>query len=214
MSVFTIVGKLEKPQAVRDRASVLADHLGDIVDREPELVLERLIAARLLDRVQILALEILHERVPERLGVVHLADDRRDRRPSRELRRAEPPLAEDELVAVSRAPDDDRLQDAVQPDRLGELPQVLVVEMRARLMGIRIDPFDVEILHAFRLRDALAQILRDQRLEPAPEHLLRHFGLPPPFARLPARLDQAAGASRCASPWLSCLSMNSFASLR
>ena len=68
----------------------------------------------LLDRVEILALDILDERDLERLGVAEVADDRRNFVQPRPLRRPPAPFAGDDLEAMAVRPDDDRLDDAAR----------------------------------------------------------------------------------------------------
>ena len=52
----------QQPHVVRDRRSILADRVGDLLLRQMELVGEPAIRVRLLDRIQILALDVLDER--------------------------------------------------------------------------------------------------------------------------------------------------------
>ena len=98
-----------------------------------------LIGLGLLDRVEILALDILEQGDFERLGVVEVADDHRDFVQPRLLRRAPAPLAGDDLVAVAVRADDDRLDQPARRDRGGELVERGLVEMAARLVGMRLD---------------------------------------------------------------------------
>ena len=72
----TSLGQLEQTDAVRDGRLRLADAFGDLAEREPELVEQQRVGARLLDRRQILARDVLDEREQERVAVVGLADDR------------------------------------------------------------------------------------------------------------------------------------------
>ena len=81
--------------------------------RERELVDELAVGARRLDRVEVLALEVLDERELELLAIGELADDRRDALQAGEPRGADAALAGDELVAVDRLGDEDRLDHAV-----------------------------------------------------------------------------------------------------
>jgi len=101
-----------------------------------------LIGLRLLDRVQILALDILDQRHLERLVVAELADDGRDFVQPRPLRRPPAPLASDDLEAVAVRADDDRLDDAARLDGLGEFDQRLFLENPAGLARMRLDAGD------------------------------------------------------------------------
>ena len=97
-----VVGQLEQPQPVRDRRLRAPDPLGDVAERERELVDERRVGARLLDRRQLLAGDVLDQREEERVPVVGLPHDRRHRRHARLARGAPAPLAGDQLPAAAR----------------------------------------------------------------------------------------------------------------
>ena len=90
--------------------------VGDLVLAEAELVDELAVGVCGLDRVEILALEVLDERELELVAVGELADDRRDAFEAGGLRGPEPALAGDELVAVEGLGHEDRLDDAVLGD--------------------------------------------------------------------------------------------------
>ena len=96
--------------ATVDRARPTRDHgfLG-----EAELLDELAVGVRLLDRVEVRALEVLDERELELLRLGQLADDGRNTLEARESRRPKPPLAGDEAIAIERLGDNDRLDDAV-----------------------------------------------------------------------------------------------------
>src|SRR5436853_633346 len=98
-----------------------------IIDNEP------LIGLRLLDCVEVLALDILDQRDFERLLVAEFADDRGNFMEPSALRRAPAPLAGDDLEAVAVRTDDDRLDQAARLDRGGELEQALLRAAAARL---------------------------------------------------------------------------------
>ena len=75
-----------------------------------------------IERRDVLALEVLDDGDLERGVVVDVLDQRRDRLKAGLLRGAPPALAGDQLVAVlAGRPDEDRLEDAVLPDRGGQL---------------------------------------------------------------------------------------------
>ena len=57
-----VVRKLEQPDAVRDRRLRAADPLGDLAEREAELVDQHRVRARLLDRRELLARDVLDQR--------------------------------------------------------------------------------------------------------------------------------------------------------
>src|SRR5438132_705091 len=81
---------------------------------------------RLFEWLEVGTLQILDEGLLQRLAVVGLADDGRYAARPGELRRSEPALADEELVAALwPRSDHDRLQDPLLPDRCGELVELL-----------------------------------------------------------------------------------------
>ena len=60
-----LVGQLQQPQHVRDRRAVLADGVGDVFLRQMELVGETPVGERLVDRIEIFALDVF-DRAPSR----------------------------------------------------------------------------------------------------------------------------------------------------
>ena len=104
--------------ATVERASTDAGR--DLVLAEPELLDELAIGVRRLERIEVFALEVLDEREFELLAIGELADDGRDPVEAGGLGRAQPALTGDELVAVDRLGDQDRLEDAVLDDARGQ----------------------------------------------------------------------------------------------
>ena len=144
--------ELQEPQRVGDRHPALADARCHVVVGEREILDQLLIRARLLERIQLLALNVLDDRVLEHGRVVGNPDHRGHGLQTDAPRRAPPPLAGDELVAtaLSRA-DEDGLQDADLADRIGERAERFLVEMFARLLRVRPDLRDRYLGEAARL---------------------------------------------------------------
>jgi len=80
----------------------ILDALGDLAERERELVDQHRVRARLLDRRQLLARDVLDEAEQQRVAIVCLAHDRRHARLAGLASRAPTPLAGDDLVASGR----------------------------------------------------------------------------------------------------------------
>ena len=107
----------QQAQRVRDRRALATHAPRDLLLRQVELVLQALEGLRLLERRQLLALDVLDEGQLQQLLVGHVAQrDRHAREPGR-LRGAPAPLAGDDLVALAAAPHQDRLHDAALADR-------------------------------------------------------------------------------------------------
>jgi hypothetical protein len=123
------------------------DDLAEFVLGVAVILDEPAIGLRFLDRVQVLALDILDQRDLERLFLAEVADDRRQLVQPRLLRRPPAPLAGDDLEAVAVRPHDDRLDDAPRLDRFGELGERVLVEDPPRLAGMRLDAGDRDHPH-------------------------------------------------------------------
>ena len=111
-----------------------------------EIVKKLLVRRCLFKRIELLAVQVLDQGVPEELVVLGLLDDRTDLGQPGPLASPPPPFAHDELVPIGpgRA-DDHRLQQADLPDRLCELIESLFVEGPPRLPGIRRDRGDLDL---------------------------------------------------------------------
>ena len=93
-----------------------------------------------------------------------LLDEGRDRRDARLARRPPAALAGDQLVAVvAERADEDRLEDAVLPDRSGQLVERVLVEDHPRLVGVRLDPVDRDDLDAGAPAGVLGREQADDR---------------------------------------------------
>src|SRR5699024_8418364 len=68
--------QVQQPESVGDVRSRAAQPLGELAVRGPEVVQELLVGSGLLQRVELLALEVLQERVPEQFVVTRAPDDR------------------------------------------------------------------------------------------------------------------------------------------
>ena len=82
---------------VTDRAAA-ADAVGELLVGDAELVEQLLVGRRLLERVELDAVDVLQQRVAQHRVVGGLADDRRDRVQAGPLARPPAALAHDELV--------------------------------------------------------------------------------------------------------------------
>src|SRR5581483_7382946 len=80
-----VLGQLEQANAVGDRGLRVADALADLAQRKPELVDQHRVRAGFLNGSQLLARNVLDEPEQERVAIVRLADQRRQRRSARGL---------------------------------------------------------------------------------------------------------------------------------
>ena len=88
---------------------------------------------RLLDGVQVFALEIFDERQFQHRAVVRLAGDDGNLRQIQQLRRAPAAFAGNQFKISAAFAHDERLDDALFADGIGQFAQRLVGEILARL---------------------------------------------------------------------------------
>src|SRR5215472_13378030 len=149
--------------------------------------LERLIAHRLLDGIEVGALHVLDDRKLERLAIARLEKNDRNVVHAGALRRAPAPLARDDLVMIGRAAQGshhDRLDDAALADRRCELVELDLGIGLTRVAGIGLEKLDRDAALSARPFDdgGLLAYVADQRREAAPQsrsrRFLRHLRLP------------------------------------
>ncbi len=96
-----IVGELQQAQGVGDRDAALADALCDLLLRAAAGLHEPSVAARLLDRIEVGALQILDEGQFQVLELVGRPYHGGNARESGKARRSIAPFAGDDAVAVA-----------------------------------------------------------------------------------------------------------------
>ena len=115
-----------------------------------EVVEQLLVYGRLLERVELAAVQVLEQGVPEQVVVVGVLDDRRNGVLAGQLAGPETTLAHDELEARRGGlvrlgddrPDDDRLQDADLADRGVPARRARPRRRRSGLARVRADRLD------------------------------------------------------------------------
>ena len=123
-----------------------ADPGGQLVVRAAEVLEQLLVGGRLLERVQLGAVQVLQQRVAEQVVVAGLPHDRRDDGQARLLGGAPAPLTHDQLeLPVTGVPDHDRLEQPHLPHRVHELGHRLLVEHLPRLPRVGPDVPDRDL---------------------------------------------------------------------
>src|SRR6516225_2909328 len=139
-------GEVEQPQGVSDVRAGAAYLARQLLVGGTEIVKELLVGGGLLERVELLAVQVLDQGIPEQLIVLGLLDDGADLGHPGPLAGPPSTLAHDELIpAWPGRTDNYWLQQADLPDRLRELVESLVVEGPPWLPGIRRDRGDVDL---------------------------------------------------------------------
>ena len=104
---------------------------------------------RLLDGVQVFALQIFDERQLQHRAVVRLAGDDGNLRQIQKLRRAPAAFAGDQFKKTATLAHDERLDDALFADGIGQFAQRLVGEILARLERAGADAVQRHALDVF-----------------------------------------------------------------
>src|SRR5262249_44436556 len=121
---------------------VLPEAPRQLLLRPAELCQEPLVGLGGLDRVEILAEQVLDQPQLERLGITRLPHDRRYPSQPGLLGCPPPPLAHKDLVLAATRPDHQRLEHPGGPDGRRELVERLLIEAPPRLLGIGDDTLD------------------------------------------------------------------------
>jgi len=126
----------------------IAQPLGQGILGQAEVAEQPLHGTRLFHRVEVGALQILDQRQFQALFEAAAAsrmDDDRDFRQARDLGRAKSAFAGDQLISGQALADQQRLQDAVHPDGVGQLLQRPRLEATAGLFRIGPDVGDRDL---------------------------------------------------------------------
>ena len=118
------LGQSEQAHPLRDGHRVLSQPFGQGLLGQPEVAEQPLHGARLFHRVEVRPLEILDQGQLQALFEAAAAswmDDDRDLGQARDLGRPKSAFAGDQLVSGETLPDQQRLQDTVHPDGVGQL---------------------------------------------------------------------------------------------
>src|SRR6185437_2817265 len=143
--VENLIRQIEQPHHVGDVRPALAGDACDFFLRMIELADKALIAARFLDRIEILALHIFDQRDFERLAVRGLAHQHRHFGELRRRRRAPAPLPGENLElagTLGMRPYQERLEHALHADRFRQGFDLLVIEMPPRLETAAMEMLD------------------------------------------------------------------------
>src|SRR5690606_1944031 len=139
--------ELEQAERVAHRDAALAHLVSDRFVGQAESIDELPVGERRLDRIEVLALDVLDERQLEaRSRVSGVPQDGRYGLEPGDAGGPQPSLTGDQLVAaIGQGTDHDRLQDAVDRDRGRQLAELLFPECRARLVRIATDAIERDL---------------------------------------------------------------------
>ena len=149
---------------VGNRRAILADTLSDFVVFQAVFRCEPVVCTRLVDWVQVFALDVFDERDQERLAVGERADDRRDRVEPGLPGREEATLAGDKLVPICGGSKKDRLEHTSLADRIGELFDRRGVELRPGLGWVARDLRERNVLNVAFANFVMARLRNDRHL--------------------------------------------------
>jgi hypothetical protein len=158
-----VVRELEQSNPVRDRWFRTANTLRDISERETELIQQRCIRSRLVDRREIFPRHVLDDRKQKRVPIFDLSHDGRDRGETCGLCGTPTAFTGDQLVPIlAVAAYENRLDNALHADRVAQLCNRVSVEAAAWLPPVRPDRSDRQLDELLGRRHRT-----DQKLESA-----------------------------------------------
>ena len=138
-----LLGEPQEADAVRNRRAAACHAACQFLLREAELRQQLFIGTRLLDGVQVLALDVLNESHLRHLCIRCRTHDHGNGRAPRKTRRTEATLTRNELIlSVADSAHGERLEDAVARDGLAQLLQCCLIKLAARLKAVRRNHFD------------------------------------------------------------------------
>ena len=144
--ILNIFLQLQQPDRVRHCCTIFAGAFRHRFLRQVKLMHQTVKRTRLLDGIQVFALNVLNQRHFQRQLVGHLPDDRRHAAQRSALRRPPAPLSGDELKPVANWPNDKRLNDSTRANRSSQLIECLFAKPSARLVRAWIDEVDINFL--------------------------------------------------------------------
>ena len=150
------LGKLQQTQGIRNRGTTLRHRLSNLSLRHVQSFHHAAIAVRFLNGIKIRTLDVLNKRKLQSLVVASFFNSNRHLMQTCQLRCLPTTLAGDDLIrAILKRTYQNRLQKPVFLDRSGKLLQLLALEIRTRLIGVRGNRVDVHFIHFARLRIAV-----------------------------------------------------------
>ena len=140
----------ERKQAdrIRNGGAVLPCSGSHFILREVKFLHQAVECARLLDGIEIFALDVFYERELERLLIAYFAQYGRHAQKLRALRGAPSPLSRDELVSRADLSHDQRLNDSAGANGLRQFFERRFRKSRPRLVRAGIDQVDVDLQRA------------------------------------------------------------------
>jgi len=141
--------QFQQPQRIGDHGAAFADLAGNLLLGELELFGELRVAVRLLNGIEVFALQIFDEGQFEHGAVIGLADNDGRLGQLQQLRGAPAAFAGDQFKITIALAHDERLDDALFADGIGQFAQRLGGEILARLERAGPDAVEGHALHPF-----------------------------------------------------------------
>ena len=143
--------QFQQARRVRHRRAALADLGGDFLLRELKLSAELRVAERFFQRIQILALQVFDERQFQHGAVIGFAIDDGNFGKIQQLRRAPAAFAGDEFKKSAAFAHNERLDDALLADGIGEFLQRFRGKIFPRLQRRRTNAVQWHALNLFAI---------------------------------------------------------------
>ena len=128
--------RVEKPQRIGDRRPRAAHAAGDLFLGQTELVDQAAEGSRLVHRVEVGSLQVLDQSQAQLLLLIRRPNERRDAGQAGQPCRAQAALTGNQLIAAFDGRHEDRLEQTVLADALGEVRESRFVELAPGLIGV------------------------------------------------------------------------------
>jgi len=140
--LLQVRGELEEANEVEDRRAILAGAVADLLGGEIQFLAQAVEGDGGFDSVEVLALDILDERDLEKAIVGDVPDDYGHAIQASEFGGAPAAFSSDQLIPPAYFPDDDRLNDSVSSNGLGEFGEPLLLKNAPWLQRIGVQSVD------------------------------------------------------------------------
>jgi hypothetical protein len=137
--------KLEEPKRIGNRCAVLAGALRNLFLRKVKFIGKTLKRVGLLDRVEVLALEVFNQGHFKSHVIGDVSNHDRDATETSSLGRAPASLACNELVPGADSADYKRLNNSAGTNRARKFVERFFAEARSGLVGARVDQVYVDL---------------------------------------------------------------------
>ena len=145
------LSQVEQTQLVAHRGARTSDRVRHLLVGQVEFLDQAVESCRLLERIQIFALDILDQRNRRRGFGIQFTNHRRHLLQTRQLRRTPATFTGDQLVMISFRSKDYGLHDTLRTNRISQFLQRLLIEVLPWLKATSLNLLDIDLDQAIAM---------------------------------------------------------------